>query len=299
MLISLLLTLKAERAGVLPLYLGRANCAVTLARLNAVAGGLGDELHAQEGPKPFTCSGLFAVTGDDDEIQEPRPANDFQSVIRPGDRFQVHLTGLTKPVSQALYTAFVEQQLETWPVSGYTFRVAGSICNAAVNSWTGCTTYEELAAKPILAGRPFGPQVTLAFLSPTSFQSNDLHMPLPLPNLVFGSLVDRWNLFSPVIKLPTALRTQLLETVAISQYELRSQAVPQKNGATGRGGGATPLHIGAEGYITYTVASKTLDPRQLNELTSKLQTLANFAMYSGVGVKTTAGMGQCQRVLRH
>ena len=296
MLTSLLLTLVAERDGVLPSTLGRANYAATLARLNELADGLGDRLHADNGPKPLTCSDLFPLRSEKrSDLPIRRPTT--QLLVRTGDRFHLHLTGLTPTVSQALLAAFVAEPPTTLTVSNYTFQVEQALCDAAVDGWTGVTTYEALAAQPILGGRPFAPQLTLAFLSPTSFESNNLHIPLPLPNLVFGSLVDRWNRFSPLLKLAPELRQQLLDTVAISQYELRSAVVPQKSGADGRSSGATPLHIGAEGYVTYIIAGKTHDHHLTVELTNKLQTLANFAMYSGVGVKTTTGMGQCRRII--
>ena len=297
MLSSLLLTLVATYDGVLPSTLGRANYAATLARLTEVADGLGDQLHADPGPKPLTCSDLFRLRAHQRNDGAARRLSASQILVRTGDRFQIHLTGLTPTVSQALLAAFVEQPPTTWVVNNYTFQVEQTLCDAEVDSWTGCTTYEALAAHPILAGRPFAPQITLAFLSPTSFESNNLHIPLPLPNLVFGSLVDRWNRFSPLLKLAPELRQQMAETVAISHYELRSAAVPQKSGPDGRSQGSTPLHIGAEGYVTYTIAGKSSEQRLRVELISKLQTLANFAMYSGVGVKTTTGMGQCRRII--
>lgn len=296
MLTSILLTLAADCNAVLPEHLGRANYAVTLARLNEVAAGLGDTIHALEGFKPLTCSGLFAI-GRKESTKKTGHQTEFQTVIRSGDRFQVHVTGLTPQVSRALVKGFVEEPPGAWSVSGYTFRVVKTLCDTEIDYWTGCTSYEALAAQPILAGHPFAPQVTLAFLSPTSFQSNNLHMPLPLPNLVFGSLVDRWNHFSSLMKMPGELRTLLLAKLGISHYELRSQAIPQKSGADGRGRGPKPLHIGAEGFVTYTLLDKQENPHQFVELSGKLQILANFAMYSGVGVKTTTGMGQCRRVI--
>lgn len=298
MLISLLLTLEADRSGVLPSHVGRANYAVILERLNEVASGLGDAIHALEGAKPLTCSGLFATGRQIGGEQRAGCQADFQTVMHAGSRFKIHITGLTTEVSNALSKAFLERPPGIWSVSGYTFRVVKILCDEAIDPWTGCTSYKTLAAKPILAGRPFTPQVTLAFLSPTSFQSNNLHMPLPLPDLVFGSLADRWNHFSPRIKMPAGLRTLLGERLAISQYELRSQAVQQKSGADGHGPGPRSLHIGAEGIVTYTLTGKASDPQQFVELTGRLYTLANFALYSGVGVKTTTGMGQCRRVLR-
>ena len=103
---------------------------------------------------------------------------------------------------------------------------------------------------------------------------------MPLPNLVFGSLVDRWNTFSPVTLNPE-VRRFAEEMVALSNYHLESAVVLQKGGA--------PL-IGGIGRATYTALGG--DRYWL----AIMQMLADFALYSGVGVKTTIGMGQVRRV---
>lgn len=71
------------------------------------------------------------------------------------------------------------------------------------------------------------------------------------------------------------------EMVALSNYRLESQVVPQKDGS--------PL-IGGVGRATYTALGG--DRYWL----ATMQMLADFALYSGVGVKTTIGMGQVRRV---
>lgn len=66
----------------------------------------------------------------------------------------------------------------------------------------------------------------------------------------------------------------------MTNYRLESQVVVQKNGA--------PL-IGGVGRATYTALGG--DRYWL----ATIQMLADFALYSGVGVKTTIGLGQVRR----
>lgn len=103
---------------------------------------------------------------------------------------------------------------------------------------------------------------------------------MPLPDLVFGSLVTRWNAFSPV-RLEPDVRLRAREQVAIAHYDLRSRSMPHKNGA---------LRVGGVGHVTYSI--KDEDPY----LGAALHILADFALYSGVGAQTAAGMGQARRI---
>jgi CRISPR-associated endoribonuclease Cas6 len=71
------------------------------------------------------------------------------------------------------------------------------------------------------------------------------------------------------------------EQMAISRYRLQSRPVDQKQGA---------LRIGAVGRVTYTSL------RQDRYWQGVMGLLADFALYSGVGVQTTTGMGQTRRI---
>ena len=71
------------------------------------------------------------------------------------------------------------------------------------------------------------------------------------------------------------------EMVAISRYKLESRSVEGKQGG---------LRIGGVGQATYTALGG--DRYWLG----LLNMLADFALYSGVGMQTTTGMGQVRRV---
>lgn len=269
MLISIILTLTTPVAVSLPAHLGRANYAATLACLQELDPALGPALHEGEGPKPLTCSDLQGGR----IYQERRH-------IAAGETCYVRITGLTQLASEALVAALLSEPPATWSLGGQPFTVVGAGCDETQDRWSGHTTYETLAAQQLFQGERLDTRVTLLFHSPTSFQSKGMHMPVPLPNLVFGSLVDRWNRFSPVTLSPE-MRQYAEEAVALSSYQLESQVVVQKGGA--------PL-IGGVGRATYTALGG--DRYWL----ATLHMLADFALYSGVGVKTTMGMGQVRRV---
>ena len=103
---------------------------------------------------------------------------------------------------------------------------------------------------------------------------------IPLPGLVFGSLVERWNTFSPVVLSPE-MRRFGEEVMAISRYRLASQTVESKAGG---------LRVGGMGTVTYRALGG--DRYWLGVM----HMLASFAFYSGVGVQTATGMGQARCV---
>lgn len=128
------------------------------------------------------------------------------------------------------------------------------------------TSFEALLQMPAQKS------IELEFLSPTSFKQSQTVQPFLLPELVFSSLVKRWNAFAPAtFQLP------LIEWQGrTSAYELKTVALKMKGGA----------EIGAKGWVRYEFSN----PEQAQIAT----TLAHFATFAGVGRKTAMGMGQVQ-----
>lgn len=269
MLISIILTLQPDGAVTLPAHLGRANYAALLARLGAEDAALAAAIHAGDGPKPLTCSSLLGVRSAGDAVQ-----------LRAGQPVTVRFTGLTAAVSQALAACLLAHRPATWTLADQTFQVIDATDDPAVHGWTGRTTYEALAAAQLVQAEHPSRQVTLEFASPTSFKSNEMNIPVPLPGLLFGSLVERWNSFSPVVLSPE-MRRYGEEVMAISRYKLESRAVGQKGDG---------LRIGGVGTVTYRALAG--DRYWL----SVMQMLASFALFAGAGVQTATGMGQVRRI---
>jgi CRISPR-associated endoribonuclease Cas6 len=146
------------------------------------------------------------------------------------------------------------------------------------SDWSALTSYQDLSAPYLLARQEAPRRVTLKFTSPTCFKSKGMHVPIPTPELVFGSLLERWNTFAPVV-FPPETRRYAAECLAVSRYNLSSRPVPVKS----RG-----MRVGGLGEITYT--SLVYDRYWM----SVVQTLAAFALFSGVGAGTAHGLGQCR-----
>jgi CRISPR-associated endoribonuclease Cas6 len=118
------------------------------------------------------------------------------------------------------------------------------------------------------------------FASPTTFNSRGRTLPLPLPELVFGSLLDRWQAFAPIALHPD-MRRFAEEAIVLSRYRLRTRSMPTKD----RG-----MQIGFTGQVTFVARNR--DRYWLNVL----HLLAAFAFYSGVGYQTGIGLGQVRAI---
>lgn len=268
MLVAIQVPLTAGQDHELPADVGRANYAEVLNQFNRIDGRLANLVHEGEGAKPLTCSSLIG----------PR-TNGRSLFVRQGETYSVRLTGLTSEVSQGLLTAFQESPPAIWRVHGCSFAVTKAVCDAAIDPWTGKTTYGELAAQPLL-DEERNDRLNFIFDSLTAFKSAGHHFPLPLPEMVFGSLADRWNAFSPVVLSPE-MRTFGHESIGISDFNLRSQHLSTKNEG---------MVIGGAGRVTYRLFTAN------HNWLAQVHMLANFAVYSGVGVKTTFGMGRLRRM---
>jgi CRISPR-associated endoribonuclease Cas6 len=268
MLISIVLVLTSKTDAEVAAATGRANYAAALRALGTIDPALAERTHGGDGPKAITCSAIL----------EGKARRDLMPIYRDKP-YTVRLTGLTGEVSRGLEMVLLDSRPKQWELSSHKFDVAGVICDPTRHPWTGRTTYEELAAANLIRREP-EPQVTLEFATPTAFKSAGMTMPMPLPNLVFGSLVERWNAFSTV-PLDPEMRQFGGEGIAVSRYRMESLAMDQKG---------TAFRIGGIGQTTYRAM---VSDRYFHCV---MQMLGHFALYSGIGVQTATGMGQARRL---
>jgi CRISPR-associated endoribonuclease Cas6 len=122
-------------------------------------------------------------------------------------------------------------------------------------------------------------QISLRFLSPTSFRSRGEQKVFPEPESVFSSLLRKWNAFSN-IKFPKELEEEFSK-IRVTRYSTRTELVEFSNYKI----------IGFKGTCSYELPKGISD-----ESKRQINTLADFAFYAGVGYKTTMGMGQTVRI---
>lgn len=150
----------------------------------------------------------------------------------------------------------------------------------APSVYAASATYADLSAALLLSKEPAPRRLSLLFTSPATFKSGGKHVPLPLPELVFGSLLERWNAYAPILFPPEA-RRYAAECLAISRFDLNSRSTPIKSGG---------MRIGFVGQVSFT--SVNYDRYWM----SLMGVLAAFALFSGVGAGVTQGLGQCRQI---
>ena len=267
LLTAMTITLRSPTDALLAHHLGRANYAETLRRLALIDRGLATTIHDGNGPKPLTCSSILDARVCKAGLQ-----------VRAGQCVRVRLTGITAPVSHGLLDGFVGRRPNLWTVDRHSFDVVGVTCDAAKDPSSGYTTYEQLVDTRLRQGHRLSKTLPLCFAGPTAFKSQGVHVPLPLPELVFGSLVERWNHFSPET-LKATFREFARTQIVISFFDVHSRPVRHKNGS---------VRMGAVGEVTYRVLNQ--------DYLVTAHILADYAKHAGVGVQTTNGMGQCWRL---
>lgn len=295
MLTSLVLQLEAEGEAGLPANLGRAGLALALRLIGGREPGLAQALHDAQGPKPLTVSNLVLGKRVEGRVQ-----------VQAGQVGWLRLTGLNGAVSDQ-WEAVAGAPPESVELDGRRFWVRGATLDGAVHPWAGRMSYQDLAGPFLLGGRErLGPAIRLEFASPTTFRSGGRYVPLPLPELVFGSLLDKWQSFAPIALHPEARRFAA-EAVVLSRYELRTRGMPYGKGEGGRmreavsivntlggtggqqGASIVNMMIGFTGRVVFTALNR--DRYWL----SVLHLLSAFAFFSGVGYQTGAGLGQVRR----
>lgn len=267
MLTSLVLTLVTQHPASLPPYLGRASHAAFLRLLAQDDPALAERLHEANGRRPFTCSTLWGARRQGGSLS-----------LRPEEPVFLRFTGLTAEVSTHL-----QRWAETPPpaveLEGARLAVQQATLDPALQPWAGQASYDALAARHLLPGDNPPPYVELEFFSPTAFRSGGRTLPVPLPALVYGSLVEKWNAFAPVA-VSEEVRRFAEECLAISRYHLSTRPISAKGES---------LQIGFVGSCRYSAMNR--DRYWL----SVIHLLSDYAFYAGVGYQTTSGMGQARR----
>lgn len=241
-----------------PDWWGRAAQAELLRVIAANSPSLAESLHEDNQLHPYTVSSLFRYL--------PK-----ESLI-PEKIYNLRLTSLDEELSHVLSKIVNEApddfqiQLDYLPFRLTTLEPT----RKETLSYSDLISYGLTNAQNV--------SFDLRFVSPLSFKSEDKTQPLPLPGLVFRSLLERWNAFSP-IAFPQDLTRYAAECLAISWFKLQSRSIPLKNSG---------MRIGAVGQIRY---------RALNHdkyWISMLHSLTRFASFSGAGMGTGYGLGQCR-----
>ncbi len=249
-----------------PRWWGRSAQALWLDVVRQLNPTIAHMLHTGDGPRSYALSTLMG--------RFP------QGRIAAEETYRLRITTLTSELSDLLAQAVADGPLSPGRVVTLDFHRFQVADVAREGPWEGQADYPALAAD-ILARSSAPPRrLTLRFASPTAFKTRGRHMPVPLPELAFGSLLRRWNAFSP-IAFPEDLQRYAVECLAIAQYDLHTRLVEMKNR------GRRPGAVGDIAYVSICYDRYWM---------SVIHALAAFARYAGIGAGVTVGMGQCRKI---
>lgn len=215
----------------------------------------------KEKDKPFTLSSLRGIT-----TAEP--------ALAPGGEYRFRATALN-----AHMIGILEVLGRNWTgkeIQVGTARCIGSQVIPERPPWaTSAHSPTRWDYRDLFNSSTSSPRLRFRFVSPTTFRQRGRQQLFPLPENVFGSLLDRWNRFSP-LQMPESLREGMSELL-VARYDLHTRLIPFRNYKM----------IGFVGQVEYQV------PEGSNPIEAMaLGCLARFAWFAGMGYKTTMGLGQ-------
>lgn len=255
---------------------------------------LSEWLHAPNQRRPYTVGLLQGFNHLPAERVEAARNGQQLLTVQPGQTYWLRFTML----NATLFTIFMQTLLSR--ARAFTLRLGETRFEV---SRLLTTPDAEQKDHPWLAYSSFADLCQLQsasklyafeFATPTAFSMGQrawgkMLQVFPEPGLVFESLARQWEAFAPE---PLRLRSHGLtphdikvwceEQVVVARYQLHTGYLP-----TSRFG-----QVGFQGTITYEVKGNPA-AREAQWVTP----LARFALFSGVGYKTTMGMGQTRAMM--
>ncbi|MBW4518779.1 MAG: CRISPR-associated endoribonuclease Cas6 [Scytolyngbya sp. HA4215-MV1] len=246
--------------------------ALFLTLVSSVDQELGDRLHAQTIDKAFTLSPLQVTQKSQGKQQlqwdhtRPIPAETpcWWRISLLDDTLFGNLTPLWLNLNPNHPWHLGPADLQITSVLG---------TPQSTQLWANFSTYAQLYEQASDRDR----QIDLTFCTPTSFRQSQYDSALPTREHVFNSLRRRWNQYSG-IEFPDTL----LESIFPSFFDIRTELVTDSRSK----------FIGCVGAMNFRILGD-VDPLIIKQI----NTLADFALYSGVGRKTPMGLGMARRLL--
>lgn len=219
--------------------------------------------HGDSGLRPISVSRLHRMPEEKNDV-----AAFFGADVRPlrrGELFAFRIAFLREGLSRLFFAHFGEKPL--FLGKGLFFQPV-DVLAPGTHPLCRTTSPDELGNSGFNA-------VRLRFMSPTGFNRNGLQVPVPVPELVFKSLLKKWQSFVSPDEWD-GLESSFA-SVRMEKFSLQSQPVWLKRQSVFRG---------CTGYCEYSFHHLE------NEQKKALSALSLFSFYGGVGYKTAQGMGQ-------
>lgn len=272
---SLILNLLPQ-SSIPPQFLtGRHLHALFLNLVSSVDRNLGDYLHEAKADKAFTLSPLQLIHSPLNKAGERYTLQwEHTKAIAAGTPCWWRISLLDDTLFSKLTQLWLNlNPNHPWHLGPADLHITSILGTPQSNQpWANAISYAQLYEESSNSNR----QIELAFCTPTAFRQSNYDCALPTRDLVFNSLIKRWNQYSE-IELPK----NMIESIFPSFFNIHTEIVADSRSK----------FIGCVGVINFRLLGDvdSLVIQQINAL-------ADFALYSGVGRKTTMGMGMIRRL---
>ncbi|MGC9770988.1 CRISPR-associated endoribonuclease Cas6 [Fervidobacterium islandicum] len=217
-------------------------------------------LHSNISDKSFTVSSFLGHN-----VSKPIQ-------IEKGKNYTIRITLLEDRIFELFTNQVFEEKLKNAPVQieNVEFTVEGYTLDQT-HKWSGFISEEELF-KIDHSERI----IKMKFYTPTCFRIGDLHLREPDPEKVFTSILRKFNKYSS-IKIDESIAERFKE-IKIKEQDTIQKRVYFPNF-----------------YIQGFVGTVVFEVPDDEKLLLAAHVLSEFAFYSGVGYKSTMGLGQAKR----
>ncbi|MEQ9486661.1 CRISPR-associated endoribonuclease Cas6 [Coleofasciculus sp. F4-SAH-05] len=253
---------------------GRHLHALFLNLVSSVDRNLGDYLHEAKADKAFTLSPLQLQHRGD--TASPILQWQHHKPIPQGTPCWWRISLLDDTLFSQLTHLWLnlnpEQPWHLGPANLQITSILGTKQKGIPGCWANALSYSQLYDQASACDRA----LNFAFSTPTAFRQSKYDCSLPTRELVFNSLIKRWNQYSG-IEFPKPL----VDHVFPSFFDIHTELVADSRSK----------FIGCVGAMNFRIMGQ-LEAQMIQQINA----LADFALYSGVGRKTTMGMGIVRRI---
>ena len=262
-----------------PQYLtGRHLHALFLTLVSSVDSTLGDRLHDSTADKAFTLSPLQINNTNSPILKGGKGGSKLQyshqQPIPAGTpcwwRISLLDDTLFGKLTQLWLNLNPNSPWHLGPADLYITSIQGT--PQSIQPWANASTYAQLYEE----ASDRNSSINLTFSTPTAFCQGQYDTTLPTRESVFNSLLSRWNKYSGIEFTQIAI-----ESIFPSFVNIHTEILADSRSK----------FIGIIGEVTYKILGE-IEPMQIKQINA----LADFALYSGVGRKTTMGMGMMRRL---
>ncbi|QTA81100.1 Putative CRISPR-associated endoribonuclease Cas6 [Desulfonema limicola] len=253
--VTAIINMRAITQGTVPRSFNCLMHPVFLDRISKADASMGKKLHDSGAMSPFSISPVMGV----------------RNKVVENNTYWIRFCILNDDLENA-FMETLEKGLWNQPIllEDHIFQTENIILGKNPDFlWSGRDSYQD-----IVVNTWFDKNIKFRIISPMSFKKGDLHYPLPEPKLIFGNLSRRWNMFSQF----TIPEDFSFENISFSNLNIKT----------------TPYALRKKGTILGVTGKMTFIIKADQEVLHCCNTLLRFAFYSGIGVKTTQGMGMCR-----